>query len=317
MSYGTTTQQIHKGLRLDKRANSNNWHAQLTLPNGQRTRKSTKTDDFEDAKKIAIKYHYEMEARIANNLPTQTRKFKQIAQFTIKQMQDELDQGNGKQSYKDYVSAPKKWLISFFACTDVDKMDLQKLKKFDIWRTDEYTKPFSQSGINNHNAALNKVFDEAEKHGWIVKSMRPSLPNKGVKAKSRGSFTDTEYQKIYSAARTWHQRTTDKKASATREVLRNYILVLANTGIRSGTEALGLRWSNIEWQKVNGERYLVVNVDGKTDKRSAVARDKVEGYLQRQLELIPNLQNMTLEQVISVRSTEHVFTTRLGKVAKI
>ena len=44
--------------------------------------------------------------------------------------------------------------------------------------------------------------------------------------------------------------------------LRHYVLFLANTGVRHGTEALGLRWRNIEWQEKGGEQYLVVNVDG-------------------------------------------------------
>ena len=36
MSYGVNSIQIHKKLRLDKRAGSDNWYARLTLPNGKR-----------------------------------------------------------------------------------------------------------------------------------------------------------------------------------------------------------------------------------------------------------------------------------------
>jgi hypothetical protein len=32
----------------------------------------------------------------------------------------------------------------------------------------------------------------------------------------------------------------------------------------------------IEWYERDGERYLAVNVDGKTNKRTAIARDSVE-----------------------------------------
>ena len=60
---------------------------------------------------------------------------------------------------------------------------------------------------------------------------------------------------------------------------RNYVLFLANTGVRHGTEALGLTWRNIEWYERDGERYLAVNVDGKTNKRTAIARDSVENSL--------------------------------------
>jgi hypothetical protein len=46
MSYGTSTVNVHKKLKLDKRGGSDNWCARLTLDNGKRVVKSTKTDDL-------------------------------------------------------------------------------------------------------------------------------------------------------------------------------------------------------------------------------------------------------------------------------
>jgi hypothetical protein len=43
MSYGIHTIKVHKKLKLDKRANSSNWYARLTLDNGKRIVRSTKT----------------------------------------------------------------------------------------------------------------------------------------------------------------------------------------------------------------------------------------------------------------------------------
>jgi integrase len=246
-----------------------------------------------------------------------TRKFKHVSEYAIKRMQDELREGGGKQAYKDYISALRRWLIPYFGDTDIAKIDLAALTAFDAWRTEKNGKPFSQSGVNNHNAALNRVLDEAELHGWLVKSLRPTLLNKGMKSESRGAFTNAEYTKIYTALRSWHKKTKNTKAAATREVLRNYVLFLANTGVRHGTEALGLRWRNIEWHEHEGERYLVVNVDGKTRKRAAVARDRVESYLDRQRQLNPRISADSFNELLSARSNEFVFTTRLGDVATI
>ena len=317
MSYGVGTVNVHKKLKLDKRNGSDNWYARLTLENGKRIVKSTKTDDLEEAKERALQLYFETQARIKNKLPAQTRKFRHVAEYAIKRMQDELDKVGGKQAYKDYISALRRWLIPYFGDTDIAKIDLAALTAFDAWRTAQNGKPFSHSGINNHNAALNKVLDEAELHGWLVKSLRPTLLNKGIKSESRGSFTNAEYTKIYTALRGWDKKTSNKKAVATREVLRNYVLFLANTGVRHGTEALGLRWRNIEWHEQDGERYLVVNVDGKTRKRAAVARDRVESYLDRQRKLNPAIRADSFDELLAGRSDEHVFTTRLGKVATI
>ena len=98
-------------------------------------------------------------------------------------------------------------------------------------------------------------------------------------------FSNKEYNQLHIALRKFHTKTTNKKAAATRETLRNYLLVLANTGIRHGTEALNLRWRNIDWYEQNGEKYLEFSVDGKTNSRSLIGRDSLQDPLLRQSQL--------------------------------
>jgi len=317
MSYGVNSIQIHKKLRLDKRAGSDNWYARLTLPSGKRLIKTTKTDDLEAAKEVALRLYYEVDARIQNKLPATTRKFKDVARHAIHRMEAELEQGVGKQAYKDYIQVLNKWLIPYFGGTDIAKLDLAAVTAFDAWRTEQNGKVPAQSTINNHNAALNRVLDEAELNGWIVKSLRPTLLNKGVKTESRGSFTVEEYRTIYTALRGYHKQTTNEKSAATRETLRNYVLFLANTGVRHGTEALGLCWRNIEWYERDGERYLAINVDGKTNKRTAIARDRVVDFLWRQAQLNSRISVEDFDALIAAKLDEPVFTTRLGAIVTV
>ena len=317
MSYGVETVRVAKNVVLDKRKHSPNWYARLTLPERKKPEvKSTKTDDLELARERALEMYYDAKSRIANGLPAGTRKFKHVAQYSIGRMQDALDAGVGKQAYKDYISALRVWLIPYFGGMDITTIDMAALKAFDEWREAKHGRQFSKSGINNHNAALNRVFDDAVMHKWMSHNMRPELLNTGAPSESRGSFTDEEYKTIYTAMRTFHLKTKNPKAAATREVLRNYLLFLSNTGVRTGREALELRWRNISWEVSGGERYLIVNVDGKTKKRSLVARDTVADYLQRQQKLNPALNYNTLDDLLAAKSDEFVFTTRLGEVAK-
>ena len=210
-----------------------------------------------------------------------------------------------------------KWLIPYFGGTDIAKLDLAAVTAFDARRTEQNGKVPAQSTINNHNAALKRVLDEAELNGWMVKSLRPTLLNKGVKTESRGSFTVEEYRTIYTALRGYHKQTTNEKSAATRETLRNYVLLLANTGVRHGTEALGLCWRNIEWYERDGERYLAINVDGKTNKRTAIARDRVVDFLWRQAQLNSKISVVDFDALIVAKLDEPVFTTRLGAVATV
>ena len=317
MSYGVEAIQIHKKLRLDKRAGSDNWYARLTLPNGKRLVKSTKALDLETAKEAALRLYYEVDARIQNKLPATTRKFRDVARHAIARMETEIREGVGKQAYRDYTQALNKWLIPYFGGTDIAKLDLAAVTAFDAWRTAQNGKVPAQSTINNHNSALNRVLDEAELNGWIVKSLRPTLLNKGTKTQSRGSFSVEEYRVIYSALRTFHKQTPNEKSAAIRETLRNYVLFLANTGIRHGTEALGLCWRNIEWYERDGERYLAVSVDGKTNKRTAIARDRVVDFLWRQAQLNPSLWAANFDALISSKLDVPVFTTRLSATVTV
>jgi integrase len=315
MSYGAETIKIHKNLRLDKRKGSTNWYARLTLANGKRVIKSTGTDSFEDAKEHAMRLYYETQARIANKLPASTRKFKAVAEHTIQRMQADEAAGVGKQAYRDYTQALRRWLIPYFGATDIAKVDLAGLTAFDQWRTKELGRVPAQSTINNHNAALNRVLNEAELRGWITKSLRPTLLNKGVETQSRGSYTVAEYTAIVAALRTWHTKTDKVHAKATRNVLRNYVLFLANTGIRHGTEALGLKWKNIEWHTGSDkEPYLRISVYGKTKGRQLIARDRVKDYLHRQSKLNPKLAYETFDALLAAKSDEYIWTTELGGV---
>ena len=175
----------------------------------------------------------------------------------------------------------------------------------------------AQRTIINHNSALNRVLDEAELNGWIVKSLRPTLLNKGIRTQSRGIFSVEQYRTLYSALRSFHKQTPNEKSAATRETLKIYVLFLANTGVRHGTEALGLKWRNIEWYEREGERYLAVSVDGKTNKRTAIAGDSVVDFLWRQAQLNLRILADDFDGFIAAKSDEAVFTTRLSATVTV
>jgi hypothetical protein len=98
-------------------------------------------------------------------------------------------------------------------------------------------------------------------------------------------------------------------------VLRNYVLILANTGMRHGTEALDLKWKNLLWITERDETYLGLFVSGKTGQRPLIARDRAVRPFERQVELNPALAGMTLNEVIEAKLDEYVFVTRLGQRA--
>lgn len=315
MSQDTKTIRINERVRLDKRERSSKWQARVKLADGTWHRFSTKTEDQEKATEVAMKFFYTAEDRLKNNLPQSTRKFRRVAEFARDRMQAELDAGGGNIVFKDYITAIDKYLVPFFGNYDVANIDTKALIEFGKWRTQQLGRKAHHSTINTHNTALNRVLDEAQERGWITHSIRPKPINDGTKTESRGSFTLEEYETIYKGLRSWPKATSNEKTAATREVLRNYVLILANTGMRHGTEALNLKWSNLFWYKDGEETYLGIYVDGKTGKRPLIARDRAIRPLERQVELNPQLSGMTLGEVIDAKIDDYVFKARDGERA--
>lgn len=62
----------------------------------------------------------------------------------------------------------------------------------------------------------------------------------------------------------WINKTQHPKSVHLRELLRDYVLIMANTGMRHGTEAQNLKWQHITQFEDNGQSYLEMNVSGKT-----------------------------------------------------
>ena len=70
------------------------------------------------------------------------------------------------------------------------------------------------------------MLDETELNGWIVKSMRLTLFNKGTKSERSLCFIDAEYKQIYTALRSWYKDTQNEKAAATRGTTSEIITLL-------------------------------------------------------------------------------------------
>jgi hypothetical protein len=99
------------------------------------------------------------------------------------------------------------------------------------------------------------------------------------------------------------------------------VLVLANTGIRAGTEGMNLQWQHIEFFEQDGRRYLMLHVRGKTGTREVISRHNTVRYLDRLRRLNPAWAAGTFEDFLKRRLSDYVFrvdrkdmTTAFGKM---
>ncbi len=297
---------------LYRRENSGKWQARYKLSDKRWHRISTKEKNLDYASKVATEAYDRARFLAEEDVVITSKKFGAVANAVVKQLQDELDGGGGKSVYYTYITVINKYLIPFFKHYNVNGITYEALVDFDKWREKEMGKKPRASTITNHNTSLNRVLDYAVDMGYMSKVHMPKLQNDGTKSEARPAFTKTEYKSLTTFMTTWCKKGHMQKTKDMRELLRDYVLILANTGMRHGTEALGLKWKNIQWITTDGERYLQFTVEGKTGKRTLIARHNTQDYLERLQLRDPSISKLSFDNLLKKRVDEYVFRLRDG-----
>jgi integrase len=300
---------------MSRRDGSAKWQARFK--NGSRwIRVTTKEKDLKEAKEIARELYTDARYRVKHGIPAQSKRFKDVAKLAVDRMEKAMAAGEGKRVYRDYVQATNNYLIPFFGGHHVDNITYPLIQEFAAWRAEKMRKQPKSSTINTFNSALNRVFDEALMRGYIAKTQIPILENRGRDGQRRPDFTLDEYCKLYRALRAWIHQGRAGKSREMRELLRDYVLVLANTGMRHGTEAQNLKWKHVSTFDHEGRLYVAMQVKGKTKKRELVARQSCQIYLKRIHGRCNDISQMTFEELLLSQSEKHVFRLPDGTVTK-
>jgi integrase len=300
---------------LTRRDGSAKWQARFK--NGSRwIRVTTKEKDLKEAKEIARELYTDARYRVKHGIPAQSKRFKDVAKLAVDRMEKAMAAGEGKRVYRDYVQATNNYLIPFFGSHHVDNITYPLIQEFAAWRAAKMRKQPKSSTINTFNSALNRVFDEALIRGYIAKTQIPILENRGRDGQRRPDFTLDEYRKLYRALRNWVREGKAGKSRGMRELLRDYVLILANTGMRHGTEAQNLKWKHISTFEQDGRAYVAMWVKGKTKGRELVARQSCLIYLKRIHERCGDISQMTFEELLRSQSESPVFRLADGTVTK-
>lgn len=305
------------------KSRTNCWYARFKNERNGRWKKfSTKTDDLEKAKDFAKTELQVRKRLLENNIEIDTKRFSFVADKVIQELESDLQAGTGKKTYEDYIRAIKRYK-AFFGNKYIGNISYQDLIDFDAERTRKLGRKAKQSTVNLANVALKRVFDTAVKKGWIHQSQVVSLKNDGKRGERRPYFELHEYQKLYRFMRKYVKLTTKDSPQGgvknqtvmIRELLRDYVLFLTNTGLRHGTETKNLKWKHISETVIDGQPYVLIKLEkGKTGKRTIVCRHSVRKYLERIKERFSHLKDRTLNQMLDV--DEPVFRCRDGSVPK-
>jgi integrase len=302
-------------VRVYRRERSKRWQAAFVI-DGHTIRISTGKRDLSEAKEYARDTFLEYKFRHKNDLPVVTKKFSDVAKLAIVDMRKQLDAGLGRKVFADYIVCIERYLIPFFGAQFVTSIDYQKIQDFYEWRRAKMGREPKASTLNTHNSAMNRVFEEAVARGFIANKNVLLMVNRGEKSERRPDFTREEYATLIRKMPSWINLGKAGKPTDMRHLMRDYVLIMANTGMRHGTEALNLRWKHVTLFEEKDLQYLEMSVTGKTGRRDIICRSGTINYLKRIHERSEDTRHIPFEDLLKQRIDLPVFRLPDGTVSK-
>lgn len=262
------------------------WQCRVRVPNSVGyVIKSTKTSDFEGAKRFAQDLWDQLRLKVMGGGSIKSKNFSELfpkfCEYLI---------GNTKteRRYKDVTGSIARYALKYFNKKPVDQISTKEIQEFVQWRilnpvinpTNLRVVIPSPQTIRHELTSLKRYFDWLKANAHIKHEviLKPPPASK----KRRPHFTQQEWTLLTRNLREWVK---DKRHHRDRMMLSQYILILVNTGIRIG-EARTLRWSDVQRQArtENGKDVedMILYVGGKTGRRDVVAKSAdVKTYLKR------------------------------------
>ena len=306
-----STEQIHRlrdgELILYRRSDSRIWQYKFKLESGSWYRASTRKSVLDQAKRVAMDLHDEARYRERLGLAPAHKSFKDIAMVTIEDMQRDLAAGTGKKIYVDYCSVIERYFIPYFGDKYLQNLKHKDIADFEAWRNHRMARTPKSSTLMTFASAFSRVHQTAISRGWISDRVPiPTMSRRGAKGEVRPAFSVEEITQLRQFMQSWQKLGNLDYDRIMRPLLCAYVEFLLLTGMRHGTESMGIEWRHCEWYASEGQRYIRVWVDGKTGGRWLIAKHEAEAVLIKLHSLQPDIADKPIEQVMG-RDTKYLF----------
>jgi integrase len=269
----------------------------LYLGDGKYIYKSLKTRELMVARDRAMRAFYEFEFRKEQNLPLQQMRFGEVLTAYEQMRAAQNARGTYNQRNKQNLQQTSDHMLrqiqrvnrfwhAYCGHMLLEKVDNAVLRDYVLWRLEYYSRMPALKRPRNHSLnpsdktlewettyALT-VLKWATERGYRGQMPMPSFRHKAQRITTRPCFSIAEYAKLYQQLRTDIANAVSKAEQHryTHELLRDYVLILANSGMRVG-EANALRETDlVEIEDDTGRKLYGFNVMGKTGKRFVVLR---------------------------------------------
>jgi integrase len=258
--------KLHDGLAIRKVPQSKNWGLYLKLKGQKPLQISLKTADENEARVKAMKEYTYALALLENGesirQPKQRLSVRQVLDEII--VEHEKAQETTKQKGRDgsHATHIRIWKrIKDFYDPEIKPFSLDISKVRDYMKNEE---PYSDTQLTATRYCFTFLFDRCLEKKLISNDNIFSLNKikvEKIETKRRDHFTFGEFSSLYVYA-LYDASLGNKKTKHSREMAVAYICFIFYSGIRVGFEALGIRWSDLDYNQ-NGDLFGIIR-DGKT-----------------------------------------------------
>lgn len=295
-------------LVLYRRSRSLLYQCRYRLADGSWVRQTTGKAALEHAIARACDIYDEARYRQRLGLAHRTHSVAQIAAVCCAALRQQIDGKGKKTALNDYLSIIERYFVPYFGERQLETLTHTDVREFELWRDRQMTRKPKTSTLNNFTSAWSRLVATAVEQGYISERVPvPKLTSKGEKGKTRPAFSKEEIEQLLAFVETWQHKGKFAVEHEIRPLLRDYIEMLLYTGMRHGTEAMGIRWRDLEWHTKDGVRYLRVWVDGKTGGRWLIAKHKAVDVLRRLHARQRDIGDVPFEDLLATRVPHLLF----------
>ena len=270
------------------------WHAHLRLPGTEKgINRSTNERDLERAKHAALKMLGELSQRRAQNLPMRSMTFGEVAAVYLREADRLYHEGRKSLGRYEIIRGTlRRYLLPYFSAKDIMSIHRKDLMEYRAWRQNYWTSGPGSDHANRRNrqptqgtlkqewTVLRGVFDQAIKMSLVSTIILDALKHEPARINKRPGFTSEEFDQLCAFMEGWIAASDNARVKRDRLLLRDYVLIMANSGMRKG-EARYLRWRDVgSYTNQHGE-WVTLNVSGKTGERLVVCQPGTEYYFNR------------------------------------
>ena len=253
-------------LHVYKRPGSNYWQCSTYLA-GKNRRATTKEESLSHAKQVAEDWYLELRGKSRSGELRNEKTFKDAAAQFEREYEIITEGQRNPQYVADHKARLKLHLVPFFGPMGLSEITAGQVQEYRIHRREKAMaargKPLSRSAMHHEIVTLRQVLKTALRHGWLQHLPDLSEPYRSSgKISHRAWFSPGEYRTLYTATRKRVQAAKGKRRQWNCEQLHDYVLFMANTGLRPD-EAARLEFRDVTIVEDANDQILEIVVRGK------------------------------------------------------